>query len=149
MPFSSPCRYFRSRKRQIWTLLKNCQASSFPPRIKKLPKPIWATVCVRGRICQNVLCKESSQFSVAKLIKARILNFFLIFSNFSIKSENPMKGSKLREFQKVAQNDHSWSALDYSRKTQTYLVLSRKVQQCPLERMGVFDEVRLSRFPSG
>ena len=75
--------------------------------------------------------------------------FFWIFLKFSMKSENPIKGNKLREFQKVAQNDHSWSALDYSRKTQTYLILSRKVQQCPLERMGVFDEVRLSRFPSG
>ena len=59
------------------------------------------------------------------------------------------QGSKLRDFQKIALNDHSWSALDYSRKTQTYLVLSRKVQQCPLERMGVFDDVRMSRFPSG
>ena len=38
--------------------------------------------------------------------------------------------------------------MDYGRKTQTYLIMSRMIQQCPLERMKIFDEIRLSRFPS-
>ena len=93
--------------------------------------------------CHNLLWKVRSRQGL------HLISDFLVIFHFLKKSKNLIKGSKLRDFQKIAMNDHSWTALDYSRKTQTYLVLSRKVQQCPLERMAVFDEVRLSRFPSG
>ena len=56
--------------------------------------------------------------------------------------------SKLRQFTKTALNEHSWTPLDYGRKTQSYLVLSRLIQQCPIERLKVLEEIRLSRFPS-
>ena len=41
-----------------------------------------------------------------------------------------------KEFGK-AMTSHSWSPYDWQRKSQTFLILSRLVQQCPIERLMV------------
>ena len=44
-----------------------------------------------------------------------------------------------KEFGK-AMTSHSWSPYDWQRKSQTFLILSRLVQQCPIERLMVLGE---------
>ena len=41
-----------------------------------------------------------------------------------------------KEFGKVM-TSHSWSPYNWQRKSQTFLILSRLVQQCPIERLSV------------
>ena len=47
-----------------------------------------------------------------------------------------------KEFGK-AMSSHSWSAYDWQRKSQTFLILSRLVQQCPIERLMVLGMYRV------
>lgn len=50
-----------------------------------------------------------------------------------------------KEFGK-AMTSHSWSPYDWQRKSQTFLILSRLVQQCPIERLMVLGESNTVAF---